>query len=81
MCLFFRKVFNSRSVLFFRLHKPDACVASHEIYLCRHSQIQLEKIRDAEHEVRWQHEEDVDECTSCKLPFSVTRRKVGERLT
>jgi Rab GTPase-binding effector protein 1 len=39
-------------------------------------QIQLEKIRQAETEVRWQHEEDVDECSNCKQQFSVTKRKV-----
>ena len=26
-------------------------------------------------QVRWQHEEDVDDCSSCRQPFSVTRRK------
>ena len=39
-------------------------------------QIQLEKIRSSETEVRWQHEEDVDECTNCKVSFTVTKRKV-----
>jgi len=39
-------------------------------------QIQLEKIRAAEHEVRWQHEEDIEECSNCRQPFSVTKRKV-----
>jgi len=39
-------------------------------------QIQLEKIRASENEVRWQHEEDVDDCSNCKQTFSVTRRKV-----
>ena len=38
--------------------------------------IQLEKIRADEHEVRWQHEEDVDDCTNCKKTFEVLRRKV-----
>lgn len=39
-------------------------------------QIQLEKIRQAENEVRWQHEDDVEDCTNCKQAFSVTKRKV-----
>jgi len=39
-------------------------------------QIQLEKIRASENEVRWQHEEDVDDCANCKQTFTVTRRKV-----
>lgn len=41
-------------------------------------QIQLEKIRQAETEVRWQHEDDVEECNNCKQSFSVTRRKVSK---
>jgi len=36
----------------------------------------LEKIRASENEVRWQHEEDVDDCSNCKQTFTVTRRKV-----
>ena len=40
-------------------------------------QIQLEKIRQAENEVRWQHEEDVEDCGNCKQAFSVTKRKVS----
>jgi len=39
-------------------------------------QIQLEKIRASENEVRWQHEDDVDDCSNCKQTFHVTRRKV-----
>ena len=39
-------------------------------------QIQLEKIRQAENEVRWQHEDDIEDCTNCKQAFSVTKRKV-----
>lgn len=38
-------------------------------------QIQLEKIRQAENEVRWQHEDDVEDCTNCKQAFSVTKKK------
>lgn len=41
-----------------------------------HLQIQLEKIRQAENEVRWQHEDDIEDCTNCKQAFSVTKRKV-----
>lgn len=39
------------------------------------AQVELEKIRQAEKEVRWQHEEDVEECNNCKQGFSVTKRK------
>ena len=45
------------------------------VKLSQSLQIQLEKIRQAETEVRWQHEEDVDECSNCKQQFSVTKRK------
>lgn len=39
-------------------------------------QIELEKIRGADTEVRWQHEEDVDDCPGCKNPFSSSRKRV-----
>ncbi|XP_041347678.1 rab GTPase-binding effector protein 1-like [Gigantopelta aegis] len=45
------------------------------VKLSQSLQIQLEKIRQAENEVRWQHEDDVDDCNNCKQAFSVTRRK------
>lgn len=45
------------------------------VKLSQSLQIQLEKIRQAETEVRWQHEEDVDECNNCRQAFTVTRRK------
>ncbi|KAK2142195.1 hypothetical protein LSH36_986g00042 [Paralvinella palmiformis] len=45
------------------------------VKLSQSLQIQLEKIRAAEHEVRWQHEEDIEECSNCRQPFSVTKRK------
>lgn len=38
--------------------------------------MQLEKIRSADTQVRWQDEEDCYQCPSCKLDFTVTRRKV-----
>merc|ERR1719419_401378 len=45
------------------------------VRLSQSLQVELEKIRQAEKEVRWQHEEDVEECGSCKAAFSVTKRK------
>jgi hypothetical protein len=45
----------------------------------RHSQslqVQLERIREADTQVRWQHEEDVEECQGCRSGFSFTRSKV-----
>merc|ERR1711874_762615 len=44
------------------------------VRLSQSLQVELEKIRQAEKEVRWQHEEDVDDCGSCRAPFSVTKR-------
>ena len=40
-------------------------------------QIELEKIRQADFEVRWQHEEDVTHCGSCKRQFLSKKEKVG----
>ena len=45
------------------------------VRLSQSLQVELEKIRQAETEVRWQHEEDVEDCNNCRLQFSVTRRK------
>lgn len=45
------------------------------VKLSQSLQIQLEQIRQSETEVRWQNEEDIDECHSCKQQFSVTKRK------
>ncbi|XP_052800811.1 rab GTPase-binding effector protein 1-like isoform X1 [Mya arenaria] len=45
------------------------------VKLSQSLQIQLEQIRQAENEVRWQHEEDVDDCAGCRQQFSVTKRK------
>jgi len=46
------------------------------VQLSQSLQMELERLREAEKEVRWQHEDDIDECPGCKLQFSVTRRKV-----
>lgn len=43
--------------------------------------MQLEKIRSADTQVRWQDEEDCYKCPSCKQDFTVTRRKVSKRLS
>lgn len=40
--------------------------------------MELEKIRAADTQVRWQDDEDVDECRNCKANFTVTRRKVND---
>lgn len=38
--------------------------------------MELEKIRAADTAVRWQDDDDTDNCPNCKSAFSVTRRKV-----
>lgn len=45
------------------------------VRLSQSLQVQLEKIRDADIQVRWQHEEDVEDCPSCRSMFNVTKRK------
>lgn len=46
------------------------------VRLSQSLQVQLERIRQAGSEVRWQHEEDVEECPTCHTTFSVTRKKL-----
>ncbi|CAK9828662.1 Rab GTPase-binding effector protein 1 [Anthophora retusa] len=46
------------------------------VRLSQSLQVQLERIRQAGSEVRWQHEEDVEECPSCHTGFTVTKKKV-----
>lgn len=43
--------------------------------------MELEKIRAADTSVRWQDDEDADNCPSCKNSFTVTRRKVHKTVT
>lgn len=45
------------------------------VKLSQSLQMQLEKIRSADSQVRWQDLDDVDNCPTCKLEFTVTRRK------
>ncbi|CAG2068815.1 unnamed protein product, partial [Timema podura] len=45
------------------------------VRLSQSLQVQLERIRDTDMEVRWQHDEDIDECQGCHTSFSVARRK------
>lgn len=46
------------------------------IYVKTLLQVQLEKIRQADTDVRWQHEEDAIECNSCKKVFHSRKEKV-----
>jgi len=45
------------------------------VRLSQSLQVELEKIRQSEKEVRWQHEDDVSECNSCKTGFSRKRKQ------
>nr|XP_018910268.1 PREDICTED: rab GTPase-binding effector protein 1 isoform X2 [Bemisia tabaci] len=45
------------------------------VQLSQSLQQELEKIRESDNQVRWEHDEDVDECHNCKAPFSVTKRR------
>lgn len=47
------------------------------VRLSQSLQIELEKIRGADTEVRWQHEDDVDDCPGCKTSFSTGKKKVS----
>uniref|UniRef100_A0A0K0E9L6 FYVE-type domain-containing protein n=1 Tax=Strongyloides stercoralis TaxID=6248 RepID=A0A0K0E9L6_STRER len=46
------------------------------VRLSQSLQIQLEKIRQAEQEVRWQFEDDVDNCNGCEVLFNKQRVKM-----
>lgn len=46
------------------------------VRLSQSLQMELEKIRAADTAVRWQDDEDIENCPNCKLSFAVTRRKV-----
>ena len=46
------------------------------VRLSQSLQVQLEKIRESGSEVRWQHEEDVDECPTCHSAFTISKKKV-----
>ncbi|XP_069703128.1 rab GTPase-binding effector protein 1 isoform X2 [Periplaneta americana] len=45
------------------------------VRLSQSLQVQLERIREADTQVRWQHDEDVEECQGCRTGFSFTRSK------
>ncbi|CAG9812540.1 unnamed protein product [Phaedon cochleariae] len=45
------------------------------VRLSQSLQVQLEKIRESDTEVRWQHEEDVNDCPTCRSSFSTSKRK------
>ncbi|XP_074027469.1 rab GTPase-binding effector protein rabaptin-5 isoform X2 [Leptinotarsa decemlineata] len=45
------------------------------VRLSQSLQVQLEKIRESDNQVRWQHEEDVEKCPTCHSSFSTAKRK------
>ncbi|CAF0928006.1 unnamed protein product [Adineta ricciae] len=45
------------------------------VKLSQSLQVELEEIRNSEHQLRWQPEEDYSECQRCHSQFSVTWRK------
>ncbi|XP_062539640.1 rab GTPase-binding effector protein 1 isoform X2 [Armigeres subalbatus] len=65
---------NKMSVLQEDLANNEA-VQKDFVKLSQSLQMQLEKIRSADTQVRWQEEEDVDQCPNCRKEFTVTRRK------
>ncbi|KAI5635202.1 rabaptin-like protein domain-containing protein [Phthorimaea operculella] len=46
------------------------------VRLSQSLQVQLQRIREADTEVRWQHDEDVNECPSCHTPLPNSKKKV-----
>lgn len=48
------------------------------VRLSQSLQVQLEKIRVADAQVRWQDGDDADQCPQCRAAFAVTRRQVSE---
>lgn len=46
------------------------------VKLSQSLQVELEKIRGADTEVRWQHIEDVIDCFGCKISFTIAKKKV-----
>ena len=46
------------------------------VRLSQSLQVELEKIRQSEKEVRWQHEDDIADCNACRAGFGKQRRKL-----
>ncbi|ENN77974.1 hypothetical protein HUJ04_007789 [Dendroctonus ponderosae] len=75
------KLQNQNHELKTRLHSQQEDLENAEavqrdlVKLSQNLQIQFEKIREADHQVRWQHEEDIEECSNCHIPFSNSKRK------
>lgn len=50
------------------------------VRLSQSLQVELEKIRASDTQVRWQYEEDIDECPGCRNPFVGQRKKVSNNV-
>lgn len=46
------------------------------VRLSQSLQVQLQRIREADSEVRWQHDEDVSECPACRTPLPTNKKKI-----
>ncbi|KAL4706069.1 hypothetical protein ACJJTC_001667 [Scirpophaga incertulas] len=46
------------------------------VRLSQSLQVQLQRLREADTEVRWQHDEDVSECPACQAPLPTPKKKV-----
>uniref|UniRef100_W8ANK6 Rab GTPase-binding effector protein 1 n=2 Tax=Ceratitis capitata TaxID=7213 RepID=W8ANK6_CERCA len=46
------------------------------VRLSQNLQMSLEKLRKSDTEVRWQEDEDIDNCPTCNICFTVTVRKI-----
>lgn len=68
-------LYSTISFPFYTLIRKDYTKEYNNIHYILLFQIQLEKIREADHQVRWQHEEDVDDCPTCHTQFSNPKRK------
>ncbi|CAH0715232.1 unnamed protein product, partial [Brenthis ino] len=46
------------------------------VRLSQSLQVQLQRIREADTEVRWQHDDDVAECPTCRVPLPNNKKKI-----
>ncbi|XP_075220724.1 rab GTPase-binding effector protein rabaptin-5 isoform X2 [Lycorma delicatula] len=65
---------SSLSSLQTELHNSEI-VQKDFVRLSQSLQQELERIRSSHTQVRWEHEEDVEQCPGCRQSFAVTRRK------
>ncbi|CAH2244608.1 jg11722 [Pararge aegeria aegeria] len=47
------------------------------VRLSQSLQVQLQRIREADTAVRWQHDDDVCECNACRAPLPTNKKKVS----